>query len=178
MLKETAEKLNNQAIMLASHGDYPEAIACFMRAITIENNNSLLWFNLGITCRDAGNLIEARKALTKAYNINNTDEETIEALALVCFSLGDSMSAIYYCEDGLDYNPRNPHLWNTLGVIHFNSKLYNEACHAFEQAISLNPYYYDALFNLRDTYSELGNKQGESECIKRMKEIEKHGKPK
>ena len=46
MLNETAEKLNNQAIILASHGEYTEAIACFVHALTIENDNSLLWFNL------------------------------------------------------------------------------------------------------------------------------------
>ena len=178
MLNETAEKLNNQAIILASHGDYTEAIACFVRALTIENDNSLLWFNLGITYRDAGNLIYSRGALTKAYAQNCTDEEIVEALSLVCFGLGDFAAALYYCEEGLAYNPENPHLWNTLGVIYFNRQMLTAACDAFEHAASLNPYYYDALFNLRDTYKELGNGKGERECSRRMKEIEKHGAPK
>lgn len=173
MLNETAEKLNNQAIVLASHGDYPEAIACFVRAITIEKDNSLLWFNLGITYRDAGNLQGARDALEKAYNINYTDEEIVESLALVCFSLGDFDAAIEYCAEGLDFNPDNPHLWNTMGVVYFNSSRYENACDAFELAISLNPYYADALYNLRDTYSELKNKKGEAECNARLKEIKK-----
>ena len=64
---ETSENLNNQAIELASQGDYAEAIACFQRAISIEKENYLLWFNLGLTYRDAGNINGARAALEKAY---------------------------------------------------------------------------------------------------------------
>jgi tetratricopeptide (TPR) repeat protein len=178
MLNETAEKLNNQAIMLASNGDYPEAIACFVRALTIENGNSLLWFNLGVTYRDAGNLDSAKAALIKAHKINSTDQEIIEALSLVCYSLGEFDSTLNYCVEGLNYNPVNPHLWNTAGVVYFNRNNYADACSAFEHAVSLNPYYYDAVFNLHDTYKELGNRQGEEECIIRMKEMEKHGEPK
>ncbi|MBQ9630303.1 MAG: tetratricopeptide repeat protein [Treponema sp.] len=174
MLNETAEKLNNQAIMLASHGQYTEAIACFVRAITIEKDNSLLWFNLGVTYRDSGNLESARDALEKAYDINFVDEEIVEALSLVCYSLGDFDSALMYCTEGLDFNPDNPHLWNTMGVVFFNQSKYDEASEAFEVAVSLNPYYYDALYNLKDTYHELGNKNGEAECQNRLREIKKN----
>ena len=53
---ERSDTLNNQAILLASDGAYNEAIACFKRAIVIDKENYLLWFNLGVTYRDAGNL--------------------------------------------------------------------------------------------------------------------------
>lgn len=178
MLNETAEKLNNQAIMLASNGDYTEAIACFVRALTIENDNSLLWFNLGVTCRDAGNLDSAKEALAKAHKMNKSDEEILEALALVCYSLGELDTTLSCCAEGLARNPENPHLWNTMGVVYFNRNKLTEACESFERAVSLNPYYYDALFNLRDTYEELGNETGKHECSLRMKEMEKHGEPK
>jgi tetratricopeptide (TPR) repeat protein len=174
---ETAERLNNQAIALAASGDYKEAIACFMRAITIENENYLLWFNLGITCRDAGNLKEAKSALKRAHTMNISDEEVTETLALVCYSLDQTDETLSYCSEGLGRNPENPHLWNTAGVVYFYRGQYKEACEAFEQAATLNPYYYDALFNLHDAYKELGNKNGVEECRLRMKEIEKHGEP-
>ena len=60
---ERSDTLNNQAIILASDGAYTEAIACFKRAIVIDKNNYLLWFNLGVTYRDAGKLEEAENAL-------------------------------------------------------------------------------------------------------------------
>ena len=66
---ERADTLNNQAILLASDGAYSEAIACFKRAIVIDKNNYLLWFNLGVTYRDAGNLVDAENSLETAYRI-------------------------------------------------------------------------------------------------------------
>ncbi|MBQ9238948.1 MAG: tetratricopeptide repeat protein [Treponema sp.] len=174
-MRETAEHLNNQAISLAAQGEFSDAIACFKRAITIESANYLLWFNLGVTYRDIGDLKKAKDALRKAYQINDEDEETIETLALVCYNLHQLDDALMYCAEGLDCNPENPHLWNTMGVIYFKRDSYENAAEAFEHAVSLNPYYYDALYNLRDTYEALGNKTGMAECTLRMREIERQG---
>ena len=72
---------------------------------------------------------------------------------------------------GLLHNPDNPRIWNTVGVVYFNESDYISASEAFEHAITLNPYYYDAMFNLRDTYEELGNKAGYEECAERLKNL-------
>lgn len=165
---ETADKLNNQAIMLAAGGSFREAIACFVRAITIEKDNYLLWYNLGITYRDAGKLSEAREALSRAYSISSDDDDVIESLALVCCAMGDFQAAFDCCGEGLDANPRNLRLWNTAGVIYFNRGEYQAAAEAFERAVSLNPWYGDALYNLRDTYERLGNADGQRECAARL----------
>ena len=79
-MQESCEKLNNQAIKLASEGSYDEAIACFMRTISLETQNYLLWFNLGITYRDSGEFEYARESMEKAFMLNPNDEEIIEAL--------------------------------------------------------------------------------------------------
>ncbi len=60
-MRESSEKLNNQAIRFAQRGEYFDAIACLKRAITVENSNFLLWFNLGITYRDAGDFKNAKE---------------------------------------------------------------------------------------------------------------------
>jgi len=168
---ENCENLNNQAIILAQKGEYDEAIACFKRALTMENQNYLLWYNLGLTYRDCGELELAKSALEKAYFINSNDEEIIETLAVICCSMGKLDDAMNYCAAGLKMDNRNAHLWNTAGVLYFNQTDYSGAAEAFEQAVTINPYYYDALLNLRDTYEELGNKKGYNECVMRMKEL-------
>lgn len=173
-MRETVENLNNQAVRLAAGGSFQEAIACFVRALTIEKDNYLLWFNLGITYRDAGNLKEAKASLIHAHEISEQDEDIIESLALTCYNMGDFEEALAYCGEGLDYNPQNPHLWNTAGVVYFNQNEYEDAAQAFENAVMMNPYYYDALFNLRDTYEKIGNTIGFHECAVRIQEIERH----
>lgn len=170
---ERADTLNNQAILLASDGAYSEAIACFKRAIVIDKNNYLLWFNLGVTYRDAGNLVNAENSLETAYRIAPEKDDVAETYATICLMQKKLSKVQQICIDGLDLNPLNSHLWNLLGVTEFQSENYEEASSYFEQAVSINPYYLDALYNLRDTYSVLDNRKGEAACNVRIKELGK-----
>ena len=170
---ERADSLNNQAIILASDGAYNEAIACFKRAIVIDKGNYLLWFNLGVTYRDAGNLTDAENSLEMAFRIAPEKEDVGETYATICLMQKKFSKVQQICMETLDFNPINPHLWNLLGVSEFQQEIYIEASNFFEQAVSINPYYMDALYNLRDTYSVLQNKKGEAACDARIKELEK-----
>lgn len=170
---ERSDKLNNQAILLASDGSYQEAIACFKRAIVIDKENSLLWYNLGVTYRDAGNLVEAEKSLATAFMISPENMDIEETYATICLMQKDLESVREICVEGLDYNPLHSHLFNLLGVVEFQSENYDEAAEYFEEAVHINPYYLDALYNLKDTYSMLKNKNGEYEVDQKIKEIEK-----
>ncbi|MBR1638437.1 MAG: tetratricopeptide repeat protein [Treponema sp.] len=170
---ENPDKLNNQAIILASDGSYNEAIACFKRALVIQKDNYLLWYNLGVTYRDAGELLDAKRALAMAYKIAPDNDDVTETYATITLMLKQLQEVKFICEEGLDLNPLNAHLWNLMGVADFQMEEYEEAAEFFEQAVSINPYYLDALYNLRDTYSVLENKMGEVECNARIKELEK-----
>lgn len=172
-MTEKADTLNNQAILLASDGAFTEAIACFKRAIVIQKDNYLLWYNLGVTYRDAGLLEEARKALATAFRIRPDNQDVQETYGTICIALKQLDEVRFICEEGLDYNPLNSHLWNLLGVTEFQNENYKAASEYFEQAVSINPYYLDALYNLRDTYNLLQNKNGETDCSQRIKELEK-----
>lgn len=168
---ERSDKLNNQAILLASDGSYTEAIACFKRAIIIEQNNYLLWYNLGVTYRDCGKLDEAVASMKKAWQLKKDNSEVLETLATLCLQLKNIKDAIYYTNIGLNQFPDNPHFWNLMGVCFFQEKQYVEASESFELAVSENPYYLDALYNLRDCYEELGNIKGSKICDQRIKEL-------
>ena len=96
-MTEHAESLNTQAINLAAQGDFKEAIACFKRALVVEKTNYLLWFNLGVTYRDAGKLLSAKECLLKAYEIQPVDRDVIETLSIICFSMEQFEEAMYYC---------------------------------------------------------------------------------
>ena len=171
-MTERPDKLNNQAIMLASDGEYTEAIACFKRAIIIERNNYLLWYNLGITYRDCGDMKSARDSLEKAHQIAPERNDVTEALATLCVNQGDFEAALHYAQEGANLAHEYAPFWNLMGVAFFNMEQYTLASENFEQALCINPYYADALYNLRDTYTELHNHTGANECDKRLKELE------
>lgn len=172
-MTERPDKLNNQAIILASGGEYTEAIACFKRAITIERNNYLLWYNLGITYRDCGDLINARNSIEKAHLIAPENKDVTEALATLCVHLEDFEAVLEYAQEGISLAPEYSPFWNLMGVAFFNLEQYELASENFEHALFINPYYTDALYNLRDTYTELHNHTGARECDKRLKELER-----
>ena len=168
---ERPEQLNNQAILFANNGNYNDAISCFKRAIVIDSTNYLLWYNLGITYRDMGDLSNAHDSFVKAIKINPENEDAIESLATCCIQMKHLAEAEHYSMIGLDTNEMNPHFWNLMGVINFQRENYKEAAEFFEQALFLNPYYENSLINLRDTYEELGNIKGLQECQKKLDEI-------
>lgn len=170
---EQADKLNNQAIILASDGSYKEAIACFKRALTLQQDNDLLWYNLGVTYRDGGELDKAYDALKMAYTMNPENEDSVEAFATLCLAQKKMDECRYISSLYLKQKPFASHFWNLLGVCEFQSEDYTTAAEFFEQAIYINPYYLDALYNLRDTYSMLNMPEGEDEMQRRIKDLEK-----
>lgn len=172
---EKSETLNNQAIMYAADGAFTEAIACFKRAIVIEKNNSLIWYNLGVTYRDAGELKKAQNALKTACSLAPQDENILETFGTISLLLKDYNSVLTAARDGLELNESNAHFYNLSGVVFFQMAEYEKAAEFFESAVQINPYYEDALYNLKDTYSELKNKNGEEECNKRIKELKNSG---
>lgn len=171
-MKERADTLNNQAILLAHNGQFSEALACLRRAIQIDRKNSLIWYNLGITYRDSGDLPNAMEALKNAFSISPDKEDIVETLCVVCMNLHLMDKAFEYCEEGLDLHPVSAKLWNLMGVLQFNDNDFSGASESFEMAVTINPYYKDALYNLHDTYVEQHNPHGVKVTASRIKELE------
>ena len=101
----------------------------------------------------------------------NLSAEVYESLSHVYYLSGDFESALMVNLEGLDFFPENARLWNNLGIIYFNTSEFASAAEAFERALTIYPYYHDALYNLRDTYIELNNLSGAEECNIRMKNL-------
>lgn len=170
-MTERADVLNNQAILLARDGQFTDAIACLRRAIHIDRTNYLVWYNLGITYRDAGDLMEALEALRNAVRISPEKEDVVETISVLCMQLHMMDEAFAYCQDGLDFHPLSERLWNLMGVLQFNSDDLDCAAESFEMAITINPYYLDALYNLFDTYTSQNNTKAADIIQQRIKEL-------
>ncbi|MGL4981554.1 MAG: tetratricopeptide repeat protein [Treponemataceae bacterium] len=168
---ENSENLNIQAIELASIGEYKEALACLKCALSYDKTNYLLWFNLGIMYRASGDLESAKSSLLQALNLSQNDDELFDCLGLVHYSLQDYPAAFDFYIRGLEVKNTNPNLWNNLGVLLFIEQDYKAACDAFEQAVTIYPHFYDALFNLRDTYEQLGDSKAAEICNETLKSL-------
>ncbi len=170
-MEQNVQDLNIQAINLAVKGEFSEAISCLKAALKLDSRNFRIWYNLGVTYRDSGDLEKALEALRTAYEINPDDESVLETLSLLCFNKEDIDNAFGYALEAISGGMANYRIWNNFGVYLFSEGQYEDAAEAFENALEMYPHYYDALINLRDTYDELGNTCGRDECTRKIKEL-------
>lgn len=163
-MEETSAWLNDSAIGFAEEGYHREAIACLQRGIRLDVKNPVLWFNLALSHRALGNREEARNALLQAARLNPLDVDTLDTLGVVLHELGEDVPAEDYYKVALELSPGNGRVWNNYGVLQFSQARYDEACKSFEKSVALVPDFDDALYNLRDTYGELGRTAEMEKC--------------
>lgn len=166
-------ELNNDGILFAQNGDYKKAISCFKKAIEIKNDNPLLWLNLGITYRDFNKMDLAIESTLHAHELDLQNHEITNTLIQLYINQNELEKATDLCQNVLANDDKNSKTWNLLGIIYFKSELYNKAQTCFETALSIDSFFADALFNLRDTYFELGQTEKATECDAKLKQIEK-----
>ncbi len=160
---ETVAELNDSGIVLTEANRPTDAIPLFRRALIMEPENPLLWLNLGVAQHRSGDYDEAEFCLDRCRSIDDTRAEAWAALGLVYYEQERFDEAENCYQGALVRDPNLSHCWNNLGVLYFQEGSYNEARECFERAINLNPWYYDAVYNLRDTCAELGDSRAADE---------------
>ena len=168
---ESAQFFNDMGVKMAMEGLHNEAIACLKKGLTFELDNGLIWLNLGLSYYAAENQMDCKFALSQSIKYNPEEPDAWDSLGLVLFKLGELDQAERAFERALRLEPSNGKIWNNYGAVLFNKERYKDACKAFESAITLEPDLGDALFNLRDTYLELGNNELAEKCSGILKDI-------
>jgi tetratricopeptide (TPR) repeat protein len=171
---ETATALNDSGIALTEAKHPDEAIPVFRKALKMEPENPLLWFNLGIAQQHTGDYEEALTSFLKAVNINDSLDEAWLSMGLIYYEQNQFDLAEDCYHFALGHNENSPKIWNNLGVLYFNQQYYEEARHCFEEAIALAPIYEEALFNLRDTCRELKDWQAAAEFERGLSQFTGH----
>lgn len=166
IMQETPDFLNDSAVMLAAQGCHSEAIACLRRGLQLEPYSSLMWFNLGLSYYALDDKNNSRCALYQAVRCNPFDADIWDTLGVVLHETGELEASRLAYTKALELESDNGRIWNNYGTLLFNEEDYEHARRAFESALTLNPDSEDTLFNLRDTYSMLGNKRLEKKCSK------------
>jgi tetratricopeptide (TPR) repeat protein len=152
---ENAAYLNHSGIALTEANRPNDAIPLFQRALTLEPDNPMLWLNLGIAQQRIGSYDEAIDSFGRAVIIDDGLAEAWFSLGLVYYDLEQFDEAEECYHSSLIRDDNAPKTWNNLGVLYFTMGNFEEARHCFEEAISITPLYYDALYNIRDTCREL-----------------------
>jgi tetratricopeptide (TPR) repeat protein len=168
---ESATFLNDSGIALTEANRPNEAIFLFRKALIMDPENPLLWLNLGIAQQRTGEYDEALHSFQRAVAIDDDLADAWVSMGLIYYELEqfDLSEACYH--SALEREGDAPKTWNNLGVLYFTEGSYEEARHCFEEAVSLVPLYYEALYNLRDVCRELEDYRAAAEFERILSEI-------
>ncbi len=168
---ETAASLNDSGIALTEANRPIDAIPLFRKALIMEPGNPLLWLNLGIAQHRSGELDSAEDSLERCRALDEDNAEAWGALGLLHYEREQYEEAEFFYNGALERNASSSSLWNNLGVLYFTEGAYGEARDCFERAVTIDPNYWDALYNLKDACAELGDGRAASEFERRLREL-------
>jgi len=94
--------------------------------------------------------------LSKALTLKNNYTDAYLFLAQLQASAGDTKSAIDSATNAAISAPNNPGIFFQLGLLRYDSKDYQDAIGALEQAVSLNNQYSNAKYFLGLSYYQVG----------------------
>ncbi|MCC6147486.1 MAG: tetratricopeptide repeat protein [Anaerolineaceae bacterium] len=126
-------------LVMETLGDYGAAIEEYKSAIAITPNLTFLYLNLGVNYRQLKQYEIALEYFVKAASINAqlgiNDPIPYLAIGKTYSQTGDFFAAAQNVRKGLKFDPTNPDVYGSLGVIYFKSRNYEGAIPALKCAV-------------------------------------------
>ena len=126
-------------LVMETLGDYGAAIEEYKRAIEITPNLTFLYLNTGVNYRQLKLYDVALEYFSKAASINEQldikDPIPYLAIGKTYSQTGEFFAAAQNVRKGLKFDPTNPDVYGSLGVIYFKSRNYEGAIPALKCAV-------------------------------------------
>ncbi|NSW51245.1 MAG: tetratricopeptide repeat protein [Anaerolineae bacterium] len=124
--------------VLESMGYYGDAIDAYKRAADLMPNLTFLYIRIGVNYRQLQNYDMALEYFAKAATINeqNGVQDPLPYLAIgkTYSQMGEFFIAARNVEKVLEYDPSNPDIYGTLGIIYFKARNYEGSIPALQCA--------------------------------------------
>jgi len=151
MSADSASESDIQALQWYNTGvaatDPMRKIECYRKAVAIRDTFYEAWFNLGTALHAAGQEEEAVKAYQKALTLQPGARPVIRNLGRVLLNLNQTEAAVSVFQQAI--SPNAPaEVYNDLGVALTRAGRHDAAEAAFREAVSRNPDYAPAQYNL------------------------------
>lgn len=151
------QALFTEAVQLHSQGHLEEAKLRYEKILNELPGNINVLGNLGIVCRDLGQLDEAMKHCGRAVELSPQDPTQHINLGAVCEALQNYSEAKECYEAALKLMPTHPKALNNLGKIYHIQGDQISALSYLEKAVQIEPNYPLALNNIGVILSERGD---------------------
>ena len=141
----------NLAILQSTQGKKLEALKTIEKAISIDPEEPLCYFNKGVILFEQQKYEDAEKNYKKALNLSPYDELLLHNIAMLYTEMYSFDEALLNLKK-VPADKRDYVYYYSIGTIYlrygdYNSGYYNEAIKSFDKAIELNPGFDDAFLN-------------------------------
>ncbi len=155
-ISKDAEELYNQGVDKYCAGDLQGAIAAFNKALEIDPEFHIAWYNLGSTLNIFGSNTEAIAAFNKALEIDPKYHLAWYGKGNALTELSHNTEAIADFDTALGIDPKFHIAWNGKGIALINLGYYSKALAAYEKALEIDPKFHIAWNGKGSALRELG----------------------
>ena len=147
---------NIKGISCAHLKRFDEAIKSYKKAVLIDPENPITYFNLGVALQDSGQLAEALNQYKIALSKNPKYLDAILNIGTIFQEKGSFSDAISYFKKALQIDPEHPIAYFKLALALQSIGHLNQALQNYKIAFSKNPECFETLFNMGFIYQEKG----------------------
>jgi predicted O-linked N-acetylglucosamine transferase (SPINDLY family) len=143
--------------LLVQREDFKKAVSYLEKGLSIQSDNSNLFYNLGLAYEGDGFKDKAISHYEKAIQLNPHFFAASLNLANLYQSIKLFDKALLLYEACISLNPKSEFAHSNKGNALQQIQQYEEAKKCYEMAINLNPFYANAHFNLGNLYQKLND---------------------
>ncbi|MBF0380223.1 MAG: tetratricopeptide repeat protein [Magnetococcales bacterium] len=130
------------------------AVKQFHKAIDIDSNKALFYYNLGTSLYRLGQFDDAIKAQKQAINIDSDYIEAYSSLGAALLELEKFDEAIKYLQKAITINTNCADCYYNIALALKQQDKFTEALLCYEKAIAINPGFADAYYNMGIMFHE------------------------
>lgn len=138
-------------------GQFKDAVDAYRQAVKLDENNAEAQYALGLSLGKLGRTEEEILAYKRSLAIKPYSPNVMEQLGLAYFKLKRYAEAAAVFDQLKIYRP-DARIYNYLGESYFEIEKYQESIEAFNNALSFNPNFEQARFNLGRAYLKIGDR--------------------
>ena len=148
-------------------GRFSESAELFQAVTDRSPNNADAWLKYGESLLATRKLDSARRSFEMARTLQPDSANAYLALTAVLSELGRHDEALGVARTLTQRRPRDPQGWYNFGLLSLAAKQADTAIRCFRTAISIQPSYPEAYFNLALAYEDQGFLEDASVALKR-----------
>jgi tetratricopeptide (TPR) repeat protein len=131
--------LNLRGLINMKLGKHESAQKDFEKSLQYSSNHSQIYYNLGLNAYHSGNMIQADRYFSQAYEDNYSFFNFFYYAGVVKSELGQYDDAVSLLKNASRIHPHDPQAWIHLGIVYEQIRKFDLAVQAYDNAIISDP---------------------------------------